>query len=115
MYKILAILRSEDFGAAFQRSLSHEYDITLCHDQALGLELLLASPDILILDLLLPGMDGLSLLRKIHDLRPSCILMLTNLISNDILLTASDLGVNYIIRKPCFISDVVDILSRHCK
>lgn len=59
------------------------------------------SPDIVIMEAALPGMDGLSLIRKIRDTgKAAGIIVTTAFHSNDMAAECSDLGVNFYLRKP---------------
>lgn len=112
MHKVLAILDSEDFSLALRDALQSDCEVIIC-DIATGPEKLKLQPDILVIDLLLPGIDGLSFLEQIGRSRPKRVLMLTTLITDAILQAASDLGVDYMVRKPCTISTVANYILRH--
>jgi two-component system response regulator MprA len=65
--------------AALRRGLSlHGFDVDLARDagEALGY-LRSRSPDIIVLDIMMPGMDGLSLCRLVRETEATPILMLT--------------------------------------
>ena len=71
-------------------------------DGVTGMELITkCDPDYVILDILLPGMDGLAVLERIREegLRTKPIL-LTSVIRDDIAERAIDLGARYILLKP---------------
>lgn len=71
-------------------------------DGVTGMELIRkCDPDYVILDILLPGMDGLAVLERIREegLRTKPIL-LTSVIRDDIAERAIDLGARYILLKP---------------
>ena len=57
-------------------------------------------PDILILDLALPYMDGLTVLRR-SGFRPPIILALTNIITPVVLQAAAAAGIQDMILIPC--------------
>lgn len=111
MRKVLLILASEDFRSALQTALQHDYEVSTCSNAEDGIELLRQKPDALVIDLLLPGMDGLSFLESQQDLRPPVTLVLTPLIDSYIVDALSDLQINYAIRYPCGISTVVRRLA----
>ena len=67
-------------------------------------------PDILILDLSLPVIDGLTLLRRSHY-KPKYILALTNFVNAAVLQTAVDAGVQALILIPCTIRYIVEKLD----
>lgn len=59
------------------------------------------TPDIIVMEVALPGMDGLSLIRKIRDTgKDAGIIVTTAFHSNDMAVECSDLGVNFYLRKP---------------
>jgi len=70
------------------------------------------SPDILVLDLMLPGLDGISLLQKIlqWEMRP-VVLATTRLLSDYMTQTLERLGVGYVMVKPCDITALADRLE----
>ena len=107
MRKILIIFESEDFALALRDALLDDYDVILSNNAITGMQLLQIRPDALVLDLLLPGMDGLSFMKSIGSSRPPVVLMLTAFLGSEVLQAMSDLGVDYTIRKPCPISIVV--------
>ena len=59
-------------------------------------------PDILVLDMLLPGLDGISLLQKAaeYDLHP-VVLATTRMLSDYMSQTLQKMGVGYVMVKPC--------------
>ena len=67
-------------------------------------------PDALILDLTLPVMDGLTVLRKTSS-RPRVILALTNLATPVVLQAAADAGVQDMILIPCTIRHIIEHLN----
>lgn len=94
---------SEEFRLALQSVLSDAYEITLCSDGSQALEAARElRPDVIVLDLMLTEMDGLTLLHKIRSLgqRPM-VLAVTCFLNDYILQAAQELGIGYIIRKPC--------------
>lgn len=58
-------------------------------------------PDILVLDLMLPKMDGLEVLRKISTMqtRPA-VIAISNFVTDYVALETARLGVNYLLLKP---------------
>ena len=58
-------------------------------------------PDVVIADLLMPGMDGMEMIRRIHEQKPSVhIVVVTSVNSVDTVLEAVDLGIDGYILKP---------------
>jgi len=70
------------------------------------------SPDIMIMDMVMPGMDGLELLQKVHDekLAPTSVyIMLTNQSAPTDIEEAKQIGINgYIVKATTIPSEVVE-------
>lgn len=109
MKHILLILASEDMRVMLQETLGGRYVVTACEDAGEGLNKMQLGCDLLVVDLILPGMDGISLLQAAAENRPKHIIAVTPLISGDILQTLSDMAIDYVIRKPCSL----DIITKH--
>jgi DNA-binding NarL/FixJ family response regulator len=56
-------------------------------------------PDVMVLDLMLPGEDGLSLLRRLDSTKPPAVIVLTAVQDEDLLLDAARLGARGIVLK----------------
>ena len=73
-------------------------------------------PDILVLDILLPELDGLSVLEKISSITPPPIVIVTSaFLSNYVTAAATSLGVRHMIKKPCDAATVVASVERICR
>lgn len=57
------------------------------------------APDVLVLDLMLPGENGLSLLRRLDSTKPPAVIILTAAQDEDLLLDAARLGARGIVLK----------------
>src|SRR5216684_3343635 len=57
------------------------------------------APDVLVLDLMLPGENGLSLLRRLDSTKPPAVIILTAMQDEDLLLDAARLGARGIVLK----------------
>ncbi len=69
-------------------------------------------PDILVLDLMLPKRDGISILRLAHDMsKPPVALVTTALLTGYISQSMASLGVEYFMLKPCDANAVVGHLE----
>lgn len=106
MRKILVIMESASLYPSLLNTLNGEYDITLCCNAEDAVQLLHRDYDGLILDLFLPGMDGLTLLENTQEYMPPVVLVLTKLISPYILQSLETLGVGYVIRIPCHVREI---------
>jgi DNA-binding response OmpR family regulator len=78
--RVLLVEDDRDIAEPLARALTREgYEVSAAEDGRLALEEVLdAPPDLIILDIGLPGMDGLEVCRHVRDVRPQVpILMLT--------------------------------------
>jgi len=104
--KLLIAVKSEIITALLASSLS-QYNIHTCNTGTDALEMLETHCfDALILDLTLPVMDGLTLLRRSHH-KPKYILALTNLATPAVLQAAADAGVQDTVLIPCAIRHII--------
>ena len=66
-------------------------------------------PDIVLLDLMLPKLDGLSILKLANQLQPRPIsLVLSSFVTDFVAGTVASLGARYLMLKPCSAQAVVD-------
>ncbi len=74
--------------------------------------LLKTSPDVLLLDLLLPNLDGISVLRRAAEMKPAPVCMvMTGYLTEYAANAAAGLGVRYFMAKPCRVQTVVERLA----
>lgn len=101
--KILIAETSMEFAAALCERLGRQYDLRVCHN-GISVKGLLetACPDVLVMDLALPGIDGISILKQIIAMpyRPR-ILVTTCFMSHYVESAIAGLGVDMIVLKPC--------------
>ena len=101
--KILIAETSLEISQQLCDILEEGYHLSVCHS-GLAVKALLEDfrPDVLVMDLALPGMDGISLLKQIctMPLRPH-ILLTTCFMSPYVEMTIAGLGVDMVMRKPC--------------
>lgn len=67
------------------------------------------SPDIIILDLMLPKLDGMSVLKLAGTMQPSPIcLVLSSFVTDFVAASAASLGARYLMLKPCSAQSIAD-------
>ena len=108
MLKILIADAVEEERQALEALLCDQSMVKTCSDGDAAWELLQHfAPDILVLDLILPKTDGLSLLQKLRQTPTSpMILVYTSLTSPYVIDRLHQLGVEYALMKPCQIQAV---------
>ncbi len=109
--KLLIADDNEEFRQALAEALQSAYYIRTCRTGKEALSLLHSyRPDVLVLNLILPEMDGISLLENAarSGIRPM-VLATTRLDNDYVIESVSRLGVNYLMRRPC---DVPSTVSR---
>ena len=99
---ILVVEDEPDFQTLYYTILSDlGYQVELASDGPTALDMLISmNPDMVILDWLLPGMDGLSVLRGIRRWTQIPILLVTSRTSQKDLVTALDAGADDYLSKP---------------
>ena len=101
--KLLIADGAESVRLSLTEALQDSYVVQSCADGDAALYLVRSFlPDLIILDMTLPGIDGLSLIQKIRQGpdKPA-ILATTRFVSDYILEAASQIGVDYMMVKPC--------------
>jgi len=101
--RLLILDNSDDFPMALEEILREEFQIQYCMDGKEALSLLHSfQPDILLLELMVPGMDGISLLQAAADaeIHPA-VLTFTRFYNDYMMTTLAKLGVSYWMIKPC--------------
>ena len=101
--KMLIADPSEQFGKALADTLRGAYILRLSRDGWETMELMESfRPDILVIDLMLPGLDGISILRQTASEGQSpMVLAMSRYISDYVAESSAALGVGYLMRKPC--------------
>lgn len=101
--KILIAETSTEFAECLCDHLGSRYALRVCHS-GLSVKGLLENfqPDVLVMDLALPGLDGISLLQQISSYpgRPK-ILLTTCFLSPYVESAISGFGVDMVVLKPC--------------
>lgn len=110
--EILSVLiadGNEEFRRNLSRALQGTYRVTCCSTGEDALELLKRqTTDIMVLDLLLPGLDGISLLHTATESGIFPIVLATSCLINPYIIESAErLGVAYLAQKPCNIAATV--------
>lgn len=83
-------------------------------DGLAGEELILRyKPDIVIIDLLLPLQDGISIIKKVKSLNvKSMFIMLSQVSDKDMVARAYEIGIEFFISKPINVIEVVNVIKK---
>ncbi|HEX6971074.1 MAG TPA: sporulation transcription factor Spo0A [Limnochordia bacterium] len=103
---------NEEYCALLGGALAEEPDLRYlgaAHDGLTGWDTIVRKrPDLVILDIALPGLDGLAILSRLHQLSPRPRAVVVSACAQDPLIAqASALGADYYIVKPCELSLLV--------
>ena len=95
----------EQYRAAYSKAIGQETDMELVAqtDNGLRAEELITKfqPDVVVLDLVLPNLDGLSLLTHLRAKNASSRVIVTSAICNEqVLMECAELGATYFMQKP---------------
>lgn len=101
--KLLISDSNREFSDALVRNLQGVYQVRTTFEGRQTLETILSyQPDLLILDLILPGMDGVSILQTAAEAGAQPMVLATTCYVNDYVLDAlTRLNVGYLVKKPC--------------
>ena len=102
---------NEDFRRLLGDAIKAEEDLQLAGATGDGAELMelirTAGADVVVMDLVLSGMDGLSVLRELGEIRPR-ILVLSSFIGPALAEQAAADGADYLMLKPCRIPTLLE-------
>jgi DNA-binding response OmpR family regulator len=99
----IVVIEDEDAiaNAVAVRLRGEGYDVSIASDGSSGIELVeRIAPDLVILDVMLPGIDGLEVCRRIQRHKPVPVLMLTALDTETDLLVGLGVGADDYMTKP---------------
>src|ERR1700729_3721303 len=100
-YRILVIEDDAAINRVLQLELEHEgFEVDVARDGLAGLEKALKEPDLVILDLMLPRMDGLEVCKRIRSKSNVPIIMLTAKDRVPDRVAGLDLGADDYVTKP---------------
>ena len=76
-------------------------------------EILLLSPDIVLVDLLMPKMDGNTLVQELKILRPDiCFIMISQVLDSELIADSYKSGIEFFIKKPINKIEVEKVTSK---
>ena len=112
--RILAADPNADFCRQLSELCAAEGDMELVGASGDGQEALEMTarlrPDVLLLELVLPKLDGLELLRRLPETGADCrVIVLSGFVNSKVVAECSGLGADYFLSKPC---DVQALLAR---
>ncbi len=113
MLKLLIAEGSEEYRMALAERLSGTYTVRTCREGKEALELVRSfRPDMAVLDMMLPGLDGVSLLQRAaaEGLYPT-VLATSRFFNDYVMEVLTRLGVGYVLRKPYDIDAAVERLA----
>jgi len=106
--KILIVEDDAKIARVLQLELEHEgFDVEICADGASAIERALKGPDLIILDLLLPRIDGLEVCRRVRRHSSVPIIMLTAKDAVPDRISGLDTGANDYLTKPFSIDELL--------
>ena len=106
--KILVVEDDVQIAKVLRLELEHEgFEVEVCGDGASAIERALKGPDLIILDLLLPRIDGLEVCRRVRRHSSVPIIMLTAKDAVPDRITGLDTGANDYLSKPFSIDELL--------
>ncbi|HXM17515.1 MAG TPA: response regulator transcription factor [Candidatus Tumulicola sp.] len=106
--KILIVEDDVQIAKVLRLELEHEgFEVEVCGDGASAIERALKGPDLIILDLLLPRIDGLEVCRRVRKHSSVPIIMLTAKDAVPDRITGLDTGANDYLTKPFSIEELL--------
>jgi two-component system response regulator RegX3 len=107
--RVLVVEDEESYREALQSGLRNEgYEVDLATDGPEGLrQFALRTPDIVLLDLMLPGMPGTEVCRRMRALVPVPVIMVTALGSEVDVVLGLELGASDYVTKPFRLRELV--------
>ncbi|WCK53541.1 response regulator transcription factor [Aneurinibacillus sp. Ricciae_BoGa-3] len=109
MKKVLVIEDEKNLARFIELELQHEgFHVTICHDGREGVEAALNGEwDIILLDLMLPGLNGMEICRRVRAVKDTPIIMLTARTSVLDRVSGLDSGADDYIPKPFAIEELL--------
>ena len=115
--RVLIADASEDFRALLRDTLRSEGDLEVVGTAADGAEALALiereKPDVLLLDLVLPRIDGVEVLRRMGEAGARPVTLIVSAFYNQRMISlCSELGAYYFIPKPCDVAALTEQIRR---
>ena len=106
--KILVVDDSLDTTWLLQRVLTQDgYEVQIAHDGREGLRVAFDfQPDLILLDVMMPDMDGWTMLRRLRDFSDVPVIMLTAVSGEEHLVQGLDEGADDYVTKPYSVDEV---------
>ena len=113
--KLIVADASEDFRRMLTEAAAREEDMEVAGSTGNGEELMALvksrRPDVVVMDLVLSGMDGLAVLRGMGEERPR-VLVLSSFCGSSLAEQAAAEGADYLMLKPCRMTDLLERVRR---
>jgi len=74
--------------------------------------ILKAQPDIVLVDLLLPGQDGVELIKKLSGMTQAAFIMISESSSQHMITQAYEAGIEFFIHKPINVLEIVSVINK---
>lgn len=113
MLKLLIADTSDSFTDALCEQLNEIFEISVCNDGCEVLSLLRdTSPDLLLLDMMLPGCDGITILESVCTMEERPVILVVSRIFGFYVQDSMErLGISYAMQKPCDVNAVCNRLK----
>ena len=117
--RILIVDSNMDFSSLLADRIAAEKNLEMVGIAADGAEALSLikelKPDILLLELVLPRVDGLEIMRRLPELSPGCrVIVVSGFVTSKVVSDCSALGADYFIPKPCDASAILSRIHQLC-
>lgn len=115
LMKLLVIDDEKDILILIKRALSSDYEVTTVHRPFEEIPENLADYDFLIMDVMMPGEDGYSLLTRIRDKTDAPIIFLSAKALEEDVIYGLSIGADDYIRKPFAIAELRARVAAHIR
>ena len=110
--KVLLVDASEEFRCLLREAIEKTEEFTVVGSAGDGMEALhlieQQAPDVVLMDTVLPGLDGMALLKRLpRENRPK-VIILSALYSDRVVAEAMEQGAYYFLTKPCEINSLIE-------